>query len=725
MKAVTCARSVQVIVFDGSEKFTDQYYRLVRENRMSDAINVAEIFGKNVFNDTAMKERLPKSVYKKLKQTIEDGAELDPSIADVVAHAMKDWAIERGATHYSHWFQPLTGVTAEKHDAFISVPDAAGRVIMEFSGKELIKGEPDASSFPSGGLRSTFEARGYTTWDCTSPAFLREDTWGVTLYIPTAFCSYRGEALDKKTPLLRSMQAINEQSLRIIRLFGNTTSKRVIPYVGPEQEYFLIDKEKYLQRKDLIYANRTLFGAMPPKGQEMDDHYFGSIRPRVGAFMKEVNEEMWRLGVCAKTQHNEAAPAQHELAPVYTQVNVAVDHNQMVMEALKRIAGHHGLTCLLHEKPFAGINGSGKHNNWSLTTDDGINLMNPGETPHENIQFLLVLACIMKAVDIHADLLRESTAVPGNDHRLGAAEAPPAIISIFLGEQLEDVIDQLCSTGSAAHSIQGGVLKTGRNRTSPFAFTGNKFEFRMVGSSDSVSSPNVVLNTIVAEAFKQAADQLEKAEDFDMAVHDMIKELFAKHRRIIFSGNGYSDEWVEEAERRGLPNLKSGIDSVSALITEKAVHLFEKFSVYTKAELESRAEIEYESYAKTINIEAKTMIDMAGKQIVPAVVAYTTQLAKSLSAVRDACPEADVSVQKELILETSDLLSEVKVALAALEEKAGIAAGISNSKERAYYCLENVTTAMKALRIPVDKLEMIVDKELWPFPSYGDLIFEV
>ena len=738
MKAVTCARSVQVIVFDGSEKFTDQFYRLVRENRMSDAINVAEIFGKNVFNDTAMKERLPKSVYKKLKQTIEDGAELDPSIADVVAHAMKDWAIERGATHYSHWFQPLTGVTAEKHDAFISVPDAAGRVIMEFSGKELIKGEPDASSFPSGGLRSTFEARGYTTWDCTSPAFLREDTWGVTLYIPTAFCSYRGEALDKKTPLLRSMQAINEQSLRIIRLFGNTTSKRVIPYVGPEQEYFLIDKEKYLQRKDLIYANRTLFGAMPPKGQEMDDHYFGSIRPRVGAFMKEVNEEMWRLGVCAKTQHNEAAPAQHELAPVYTQVNVAVDHNQMVMEALKRIAGHHGLTCLLHEKPFAGINGSGKHNNWSLTTDDGINLMNPGETPHENIQFLLVLACIMKAVDIHADLLRESTAVPGNDHRLGAAEAPPAIISIFLGEQLEDVIDQLCSTGSAAHSIQGGVLKTGvttlpdfakdatdRNRTSPFAFTGNKFEFRMVGSSDSVSSPNVVLNTIVAEAFKQAADQLEKAEDFDMAVHDMIKELFAKHRRIIFSGNGYSDEWVEEAERRGLPNLKSGMDSVSALITEKAVHLFEKFSVYTKAELESRAEIEYESYAKTINIEAKTMIDMAGKQIVPAVVAYTTQLAKSLSAVRDACPEADVSVQKELILETSDLLSEVKVALAALEEKAGIAAGISNSKERAYYCLENVTTAMKALRIPVDKLEMIVDKELWPFPSYGDLIFEV
>lgn len=705
---------------------------------MSDVINVSEIFGKNVFNDASMKERLPKSVYRKLKQTIEDGTELDPSIADVVAHAMKDWAIERGATHYSHWFQPLTGITAEKHDAFISVPDATGRVIMEFSGKELIKGEPDASSFPSGGLRSTFEARGYTTWDCTSPAFLREDTWGVTLYIPTAFCSYRGEALDKKTPLLRSMQAINEQSLRIIRLFGNTTSRRVIPYVGPEQEYFLIDKEKYLQRKDLIYAGRTLFGAMPPKGQEMDDHYFGSIRPRVGAFMKEVNEEMWHLGVCAKTQHNEAAPAQHELAPVYTQVNVAVDHNQMMMEALKRIAGHHGLTCLMHEKPFAGINGSGKHNNWSLSTDDGINLMYPGDTPHENIQFLLVLACIMKAVDVHADLLRESTAVPGNDHRLGAAEAPPAIISIFLGEQLEDVIDQLCSTGSAAHSKQGGVLKTGvatlpdftkdatdRNRTSPFAFTGNKFEFRMVGASDSVSSPNVVLNTIVAEAFKEAADQLEEADDFDRAVHDMIKELCAKHSRIIFSGNGYSDEWVKEAERRGLPNLRSGIDSVSALITEKAVNLFENFSVYTKAELESRAEIEYESYAKTINIEARTMIDMAGKQIIPAVVEYTAQLAKSLSAVRDACPEADINVQRELILETSGLLSEMKAALVTLEKETAAAMTVANSKERAYYCLEKVTAAMRALRIPADKLEMIVDKELWPFPSYGDLIFEV
>lgn len=705
---------------------------------MSDVINVSELFGKNVFNDAVMKERLPKSVYKKLRQTIEKGMELDPSIADVVAHAMKDWAIEKGATHYSHWFQPLTGITAEKHDSFLSAPDGSGRVIMDFSGKELIKGEPDASSFPSGGLRSTFEARGYTTWDCTSPAFLREDTWGVTLYIPTAFCSYKGEALDKKTPLLRSMQAINEQAMRIIRLFGNTTSKRVTPYVGPEQEYFLIDKDKYLQRKDLIYAGRTLFGAMPPKGQEMDDHYFGSIRPRVGAFMKEVNEELWRLGVSAKTQHNEAAPAQHELAPIYTQVNVAVDHNQVMMETLKRIAGHHGLSCLLHEKPFAGVNGSGKHNNWSLSTDDGINLLNPGETPHENIQFLLVLACIMKAVDRHADLLRESTAVAGNDHRLGAAEAPPAIISIFLGEQLEDVIDQLCSTGLAAHSIQGGTLKTGvttlpdfikdatdRNRTSPFAFTGNKFEFRMVGSSDSVSTPNVVLNTITAEAFKEAADELEQAEDFDMAVHDMIKRLMHEHRRIIFSGNGYSEEWVEEAERRGLPNLKAVIDSVSSLTKEKSVRLFESFGVYTKAELESRAEIEYESYAKTINIEAKTMIDMAGKQIIPAVIKYTADLAKSLSAVSSACPEADVSVQKELLLEVSDLLSEMKMALSKLEEETAAAAAIADSKERAYLCLEKVTKAMDALRAPADRLEMIVDKELWPFPSYGDLIFEV
>ena len=705
---------------------------------MSELVNVTEIFGKNVFNETVMKERLPKSVFKKLKKTIEDGAELDPSIADVVAHAMKDWAIERGATHYTHWFQPLTGVTAEKHDSFISAPSPDGRVIMEFSGKELIKGEPDASSFPSGGLRATFEARGYTAWDCTSPAFLREDAIGVTLCIPTAFCSYTGEALDQKTPLLRSMQAIDAQSLRILRLFGNTTAKRVVPSAGPEQEYFIVDRDKYLQRKDLIYAGRTLFGAMPPKGQELEDHYFGAIRERIGSYMNEVNKELWKLGVTAKTQHNEVAPAQHELAPIYDQVNLAVDHNQMVMETLKKVAGRHGLTCLLHEKPFAGVNGSGKHNNWSLISDDGINLLNPGETPHENIQFLLVLACILKAVDRHADLLRESAADVGNDQRLGANEAPPAIISVFLGEQLEDVIDQLCSTGEATHSKKGGKLMTGvatlpdldkdatdRNRTSPFAFTGNKFEFRMVGSSDSVASPNVVLNTIVAESFKEAADILEKADDFDTAVHDLIKQLLADHRRIIFNGNGYSEAWVEEAERRGLPNIKSMVDSIPAIKTEKAVKLFETFNVFTKAELESRAEVEYEAYSKAINIEARTMIDMAGKQIIPAVIKYTTQLATSLATVKAACSEADVSVQTELLTETSALLSDMKVAMAALIDVNEACGSMENTEEQARAYHEKVVPAMEALRAPADKLEMIVDKDLWPFPSYGDLIFEV
>ncbi len=705
---------------------------------MSEVINVAEIFGKNVFNETVMKERLPKSVFKKMKKTIEDGAELDPSIADVVAHAMKDWAIERGATHYTHWFQPLTGVTAEKHDSFISAPDAEGKVIMEFSGKELIKGEPDASSFPSGGLRATFEARGYTAWDCTSPAFLREDACGVTLCIPTAFCSYTGEALDQKTPLLRSMQAINEQALRILRLFGNTTAKRVTPSVGPEQEYFIVDRQKYLQRKDLIYTGRTLFGAMPPKGQELDDHYFGVIRERIGAYMKAVNEELWKLGVTAKTQHNEVAPAQHELAPIYDQANLAVDHNQMVMETLKKVAGRQGLTCLLHEKPFAGVNGSGKHNNWSLTSDDGVNLLNPGDTPHENIQFLLVLSCILKAVDTHADLLRESAADIGNDHRLGANEAPPAIISVFLGEQLEDVIDQLCSTGEATHSKSGGTLKTGvatlpdldkdatdRNRTSPFAFTGNKFEFRMVGSSDSIAPANVVLNTIVAEAFKEAADELEKAEDFDTAVHDLIKKLLRDHKRIIFNGNGYSDAWVEEAEKRGLPNIRSMVEAIPAITTDKAVKLYESFGVFTKAELESRAEVEYEAYSKVINIEARTMIDMASKQIIPAVIKYTTQLAGSLGAVKTTCPEADTSVQAELLTEASALLSDMKVALAALIDITDETAGVEGAEAQAHAYHEKVVPAMAALRTPADKLEMIVDKELWPFPSYGDLIFEV
>lgn len=706
---------------------------------MSDLVNVAELFGKNVFNDTVMRERLPKSVYKKLKQTIEDGKELDPSIADVVAHAMKDWAIDHGATHYTHWFQPLTGITAEKHDSFISVPGPDGKVRMDFSGKELIKGEPDASSFPSGGLRATFEARGYTTWDCTSPAFLREDAIGVTLCIPTAFCSYTGEALDKKTPLLRSMQAIDEQSLRILRLFGNKTSKRVIPSVGPEQEYFLVDREKYLQRKDLIYAGRTLFGAMPPKGQEMDDHYFGAIRERIAAYMKEVNEVLWKLGVTAKTQHNEAAPAQHELAPIYAQVNVAVDHNQMIMETLKKVAGRHGLTCLLHEKPFKGVNGSGKHNNWSLTTDDGINMLNPGDTPHENIQFLLVLACILKAVDVHADLLRESAADVGNDLRLGAHEAPPAIISVFLGEQLEDVVTQLCDTGEATHSKTGGKLQTGvnvlpdldkdvadRNRTSPFAFTGNKFEFRMVGSADSVSSPNIVLNTIVAEAFKEAADVLQDAEDFDMAVHDMIKKLFMEHKRVIFSGNGYSDEWVKEAEQRGLPNICSMVDAIPALVTDKAVKLFEEFHVFTRTELYSRAEVEYEGYSKAINIEARTMIDMAGKQIIPAVIRYTTQLADSMGAVKNVCPEADMSVQRDMLVETSSLLAEMKRALTHLQKVTEEAAAMKyDGKAQAHRYHDEVVPAMEALRVPADKLEMLVDKELWPFPSYGDLIFEV
>ena len=700
--------------------------------------NVADIFGENVFNDTVMRERLPKKTYQKMVEVISQGRELDLETADVVAHEMKEWAIEKGATHYSHWFQPLTGVTAEKHDSFISAPMSNGKVLMSFSGKELIKGEPDASSFPSGGLRATFEARGYTAWDCTSPAFIRQDAAGATLCIPTAFCSYTGEALDQKTPLLRSMEAISEQSIRLLRLFGNETSKRVVPSVGAEQEYFIVDREKYLQRKDLIYTGRTLFGAMPPKGQEMDDHYFGAIRERIAAYMKDVNIELWKLGVSAKTQHNEVAPAQHELAPIYAEANVAVDHNQLIMETLKKVAGRHGLQCLLHEKPFAGVNGSGKHNNWSLVTDDGINLLDPGKTPHENIQFLLVLGCVLRAVDEHADLLRESAADVGNDHRLGADEAPPAIISVFLGEQLEDLVKQLVDTGSATRSIRGERLETGvktlpdfmkdatdRNRTSPFAFTGNKFEFRMVGSQDSVGEPNIVLNTIVAEAFADACDELEKADDFEMAVHDMIKRLMRDHERIIFNGNGYSEEWVKEAERRGLPNIKTMLDAIPALTTDKAVKLFEKFGVFTQAELESRAEIEYEQYAKEINIEAKTMIDIAGKHIIPAVIKYATELGNSINTIRSAC-DADVSVQTEILLEVSDLLADTKKSLADLQDavEQGIKIKDDNHK-RAIYYRDVVVTAMEELRAPVDKLEMLVDKEAWPMPSYGDLIFEV
>lgn len=698
---------------------------------------ITEIFGANVFNDEAMQVYLPKAVFKKLKKTIEDGLELDNDIADSVAHGMKEWAIDRGATHYTHWFQPLTGVTAEKHDSFISAPKN-GKVIMEFSAKELTKGESDASSFPSGGLRATFEARGYTAWDCTSPAFLKKDSLGVTLYIPTAFCSYKGEALDKKTPLLRSMQAINTQALRILRLFGNTTSHRVVPSVGAEQEYFIVDRDKYLQRKDLIYTGRTLFGAMPPKGQELEDHYFGSIRERIASYMNDINHELWMLGVPAKTQHNEVAPAQHELAPVYEQVNVAVDHNQVTMETMKKVAGRHGLTCLLNEKPFAGVNGSGKHNNWSLTSDDGINMLNPGDTPHENIQFLLVLACILKAVDRHADLLRESAACVGNDHRLGAHEAPPAIISVFLGDQLEDVIDQLCSVGEATHSIQGSKLRTGvatlpnfetdatdRNRTSPFAFTNNKFEFRMVGSSDSIASPNIVLNTIVAESFKEAADILEVSEDFDEAVHDMIKQLFTNHRRIIFNGNGYSNEWVEEAKRRGLSNLPSMIDAIPALVSESSIKLFESFEVFTRKELESRVEIEYEAYSKAINIEAKAMIDIAGKSIIPAVIRYTTRLADSIIKLKTAVADIEPYAQNSILIDVNEHLKSAKFALENLIKLMDDAGDIVGVDSHARYMREVIVPAMEELRKPIDELEMIVDKDLWPMPSYGDLLFEV
>ncbi|GAA0805997.1 glutamine synthetase III [Faecalicatena orotica] len=702
----------------------------------TELVNVADIFGENVFNETVMQERLPKKIYKNLKKTIEEGKELDLETADVIAHEMKEWAIEKGATHYTHWFQPLTGVTAEKHDSFISAPLPSGKVLMSFSGKELIKGEPDASSFPSGGLRATFEARGYTAWDCTSPAFVRKDAAGATLCIPTAFCSYKGEALDQKTPLLRSMEAVGAQSLRLLRLFGNTTSKKVTPSVGPEQEYFLVDAEKFKQRKDLIYTGRTLFGAMPPKGQELDDHYFGTIRQRIASFMKDVNEELWKVGVSSKTQHNEVAPAQHELAPIYAEANIAVDHNQLIMQTLKRVASQHGMKCLLHEKPFAGVNGSGKHNNWSLTTDDGINMLEPGKTPHENTQFLLVLTCILKAVNKHADLLRESAADPGNDHRLGANEAPPAIISVFLGEQLEDVLEQLISTGEATHSLKGGTLETGvktlpdlakdatdRNRTSPFAFTGNKFEFRMVGSRDSVAAPNVVLNTIVAEAFADVCNILEKADDFDKAVHDLIKEYAIENQRIVFNGDGYSEAWVEEAARRGLPNIRSMVEAIPAMTTEKAVNLFERFNVFTKAELESRAEIQYESYAKAINIEARTMIDMTSKQIIPAIMGYTKTLADTVISVKTA--GADASVQSELLAEVSALLVETRNALNVLIQVTEEAAAKEEGAVQANYYYTDVVPAMESLRAPVDKLEMIVDKDVWPMPSYGDLIFEV
>lgn len=703
---------------------------------MSNKVNVEEIFAKNVFTVGKMKEYLPEAVFNEVMTVREQGGELPLKTADVVASAMKEWAVSNGATHFTHWFQPLTGITAEKQDAFIKHPDEMGKCLLEFSGKELIKGEADASSFPSGGLRATCEARGYTAWDMTSPAFLKEDAVGTILCIPTAFCSYKGEALDMKTPLLRSMEAVSAQSLRLLRLFGNKTATKVTASVGPEQEYFIVDREKYLKRQDLIFAGRTLFGAPAPKGQELDDHYYGTIQERIGGFMKDIDEELWKLGVTAKTQHNEAAPAQHELAPIYETANIAMDHNQLTMEIMKKVANRHGLACLLHEKPFAGVNGSGKHDNWSLNSDDGINLIDPGETPNENIQFLLVLACVLKAVDTHADLLRVSSACPGNDLRLGGSEAPPTIISVFLGEQLEDVVKQLVETGEASNLIAGGTLKTGvstipdfekdatdRNRTSPFAFTGNKFEFRNVGSSDSIGTTNTTLNAIVAESFAEACDILEKAEDFSAAVHHLIKKYFTEHQRIIFSGNGYSKEWVEEASRRGLPNFKTMVEAIPSLTTDKAVALYEKFGIFTKAELVSRSEVLYETYAKTINIEAHTMTGMASKQIIPAVSEYAGVLANTVNAMKAAGVEPVVP-QKMLNL-VNENLTRMMDALETMKEERKTAVAIKSPKERAFYYMEHVAPAMNALREPSDRLEKIVDKKYWPFPTYADLMFEV
>lgn len=712
---------------------------------------LTDIFGTNVFNDAKMVECLPKKIYVKLKQTIENGDDLDEEVAEVVANAMKDWAIDRGATHYSHWFQPMTGITAEKHDSFIS-PTVDGKVFMEFSGKELIKGEPDASAFPSGGIRSTFEARGYTAWDCTSPAFLREDASGVTLCIPTAFCSYTGEALDKKTPLLRSMEAINDQAVRVLKLFGHNDVSSVNSTVGAEQEYFLIDKEEYLQREDLIFTGRTLFGAMPPKGQELGDHYFGHLRERVAAFMKDLNEECWKMGILAKTQHNEAAPAQHEMAPIYSTVNIATDHNQLIMECMKRVANHHGLECLLHEKPFEGVNGSGKHNNWSLVTNTGKNLFDPGTTPHENVQFLLFFSAVLKAVDENAGILRLSASNAGNDLRLGANEAPPAIISVFIGDQLEDVVYQLIETGEATSSKRSGKFSVGvhripefyrdatdRNRTSPFAFTNNKFEFRMIGSSMSIADANTVINTIVADALSDMADELECAEDFDLAVHDIIKKTVTDHYRIVFNGNGYSKEWEEEATRRGLPNYLSYIDSIATLVSDKTIKLFEKHHVFSKSELYSRLEVEYENYSKTINIEAITMIQMTKRKYIPAIIRFSNELGQSINSIEAACEDADTSVQKELLKKVLGLLTQTQKALNKLEELINKSAKIgkkginsmdynknnSNGHEVSLFFKNRVIPAMEDLREPIDQLESILPKDIWPVPTYGDMLFEV
>lgn len=694
-----------------------------------------KLFGSNVFNDAVMRERLPKATYKALRKTIDEGLELDPNVAEIVASAMKDWALEKGATHFTHWFQPMTGLTAEKHDSFI-VPTPDGKVVMEFSGKELIKGEPDASSFPSGGIRNTFEARGYTAWDCTSPAFFREDKNGnVTLCIPTVFYSYTGESLDKKTPLLRSMQALSKQALRLLKLFGNTNSTRVITTVGAEQEYFLIDKSFYEMRMDLVLTGRTLFGAAPPKGQEMEDHYFGSIKERISSFMRELNEELWKLGIMAKTQHNEVAPGQFELAPIFTTTNISTDHNQLIMDTLKKVALRHDLVCLLHEKPFAGVNGSGKHNNWSMSTDDGVNLLDPGTTPHDNAQFLTFLCTIIKAVDEYSELLRLSTSNPGNDHRLGANEAPPAIISIFLGDQLTDIIDQIENNGGAKSSRNGGTIKVGvttipeipkdntdRNRTSPFAFTGNKFEFRMVPSSASIACPNMVLNTIVAETISQVADRLEKSSDFTTELQVILKEIISNHKRIIFNGNNYSDEWVIEAEKRGLANIKNMVDTLPHYISEKSIKVFESHSVLDKHEVHSRYEILLEQYCKTINIEAKTMIDMANRLILPAASNYIGNLATTVQTIKSVIPDADTYAQEVVLKDISTTLRLFKERTEALEK------AVENSNHgdlynSGVYYRDTVFKAMQELRIHGDKLETLVDAEIWPLPTYAEMLF--
>ena len=698
---------------------------------------IEDVFGTKVFNDDVMQEYLQKKTYAQLRDTIENGEELAPEVANVVAHAMKEWALKNGATHYTHWFQPMTGVTAEKHDSFLS-PESNAHAVLEFSGKELIKGEPDASSFPSGGLRATFEARGYTAWDCTSPAFLREDAIGTVLCIPTAFCSYTGEALDKKTPLLRSMEAISKQAVRVLNLLGDEDVTNVKCSVGPEQEYFLIDREQFLQRDDLIFTGRTLFGHRPPKGQELDDHYFGTIRERQAAFMRELNDELWKLGILSKTQHNEVAPAQHEMAPIYSTANIATDHNQLDMETMKKVVRRHNFECLLHEKPFAGVNGSGKHDNWSLVTNTGKNLLSPGKTPYDNKQFLLFLSAVIAAVDDNAALLRMSASNPGNDHRLGANEAPPAIISIFLGEQLEDIVEQILQNGTATHSNKGERMDIGvhtippikkdatdRNRTSPFAFTGNKFEFRMVASSMSIAGANTVLNATVADVLQSMADRMEKADDLDKTVDEIIYETLKEHQKVIFNGNGYSDEWIAEAEKRGLPNVKTMVDATASLLYPKTIEIFERQHVYTKTELESRAEINYEAYAKAINIEAKTMIHMASKEYIPAIISYVTSLGDSINSISAACAEADLSVQKDLLTTCSSLLAKAQTALYALKDADKKANAMEEGKEQAEFFRDTVFTAMADLRAPIDELEMIVDKEYWPVPSYGDMLFEV